>query len=130
FLAPALSNMRNKLHAPFIGAMIFTAGVSLPAALSAVTTDLHGDTTKTFFTRRDLTYAGVGIAGTAVVTIFDERIAQWARQPSIVGSPTRQRVVKDLTDWSGETTITWASVLGYGIGRLGHSGTVADVSLH
>ena len=38
--------------------------------------------------------------------------------------------MKDLTDWSGETTITWASVLGYGIGRIGHSSALADVSLH
>jgi len=38
--------------------------------------------------------------------------------------------VRDLTDWSGETTLTWAAVLSYGIGRLAHSSTTADVSLH
>jgi membrane-associated phospholipid phosphatase len=38
--------------------------------------------------------------------------------------------VKHLTDWSGETTLTWASVVGYGVGRISHSSTIADVSLH
>src|SRR5207253_9253509 len=122
--------MRKKLQASLRGATILTLSVSFPAALSALTTAPRGDTTKTFFTRRDLTYFGAGVAATAAVTLFDERVAHWARQPQILGSPSRQRVVKDLTDWSGETTITWASVLGYGIGRIGHSSTVADVSLH
>src|SRR5213076_1608873 len=58
------------------------------------------------------------------------RIAHWAQGPSVVGGPSRQRVMRDLTDWSGETTLTWAAALSYGVGRLAHWSTTADVSLH
>src|SRR6266487_1463114 len=71
----------------------------------------RGDTTKTFFTRRDLVYTGAGLAGTALISVFDQRIAHWAQGPSVVGGPSRQRVMRDLTDWSGETTLTWAAAL-------------------
>jgi len=120
--------MLNNLHAFVMGALLL--GVARPAALPSQTTDLRRDTTKTFFTRHDLAYAAEGVAGTAVVTLFDKSVAHWALQPGVQGSASRQRVVKHLTDWSGETTITWASVLGYGVGRVGHSSAIADVSLH
>src|SRR5205085_9615807 len=69
------------------------------------------------------------VAGTAIVSIFDKRIARYVQTPSIQGSSSRTSVVKGLTHVN-ETTLTAATILGYGIGRLTHSSTVADVSLH
>jgi CheY-like chemotaxis protein len=87
------------------------------------------DTNKTFFIRRDLVLSGIALAGTGVLSVFDKRIAHWTQTASVQGSSSRHRVVDDLTKIN-ETTITGAAILSYGIGRLSHSGTMADVSLH
>jgi membrane-associated phospholipid phosphatase len=99
-----------------------------PAAGSA-TAVAPGDTTKTFFVRRDLVWSGAALAGSAVLSIFDKRIEHYIQTPSIQGSSSRARVVGDLTHVN-ETTLTEAAVLSYGIGRLVKSNTMADVSLH
>ena len=87
------------------------------------------DTNKTFFVRRDLVLTGGAILGTALISKFDKRIAHWTQTPSVQGSASRHRLVSDLTRVN-ETTLTAAAVLSYGIGRLSHSSTMADVSLH
>lgn len=87
------------------------------------------DTNKTFFVRRDLVLMGGAILGTALISRFDKRIAHWTQTASVQGSASRHRLVSDLTRVN-ETTLTAASVLSYGIGRLSHSSTMADVSLH
>jgi membrane-associated phospholipid phosphatase len=101
-----------------------------PPASTATVFAAPRDTTKTFFVQRDLVYTGVALASSALVTVLDPRIARWTQQPSVIGSSSRQRVMNDLTNWSGETTLTWAAAVSYGAGRLFHSSTVADVSLH
>jgi membrane-associated phospholipid phosphatase len=87
------------------------------------------DTAKTFFVKRDLMWSGVALAGTAVVSAFDERIAHWWQTPGVQGSSSRHNFVNDLTKVN-ETTLTGAAILSYGIGRLAHFNTMADVSLH
>jgi membrane-associated PAP2 superfamily phosphatase len=87
------------------------------------------DTNKTFFIRRDLYLSAGALGGTAIISHFDKRIAYWTQSPSVQGSSSRHRVVNDLTHIN-ETTLTAAALLGYGIGRLTHSNTTADVSLH
>lgn len=84
---------------------------------------------KTFFTRRDAVATGLAIAGTAVVFQFDERIARWSQDPSIQGGASRRKVIRDLTRIN-ETPFTFGAVAVYGIGRLTHSTTTADVGLH
>jgi membrane-associated phospholipid phosphatase len=84
---------------------------------------------KTFFTRRDLVATGIALAGTAVVYQFDARIARWSRLPSVQGGAGRRRVVHALTTVN-ETPFTFGAVAAYGIGRLTHSETTADVGLH
>ena len=88
------------------------------------------DTTKTFFTRRDLVFAGATLATAGVVSIFDPRIARWAAQPSVQGTSSRHHAFETASNLSGETTLTWATVGTYAIGRVTHSSAVADVSLH
>jgi membrane-associated phospholipid phosphatase len=84
---------------------------------------------KTFFTRRDAVATGVAIAGTALVFQFDARIARWSQLPKVQGSSSRRGVVKALTTLN-ETPFTFGAVAVYGVGRLTHSKTTADVGLH
>jgi membrane-associated phospholipid phosphatase len=87
------------------------------------------DTAKTFFVKRDLAWSAIALAGTAGISVFDKRIAHWTQTSTIQGSASRHRVIDDLTKIN-ETTLTGAAILSYGIGRLSHSDTWADVSLH
>jgi membrane-associated phospholipid phosphatase len=87
------------------------------------------DTTKTFFVKRDLVWSAAALAGTAGISVFDKRIAHWTQSSAVQGSSSRHRVVNDLTKIN-ETTLTGAAILSYGIGRLTHSSTIADVALH
>lgn len=116
-----------------VAAMLTTHAAPIRAQATTDTIDAHpssGDTTKTFVTRRDLAYAGVALAATGVTSIFDPRIARWVQQPSVLGGSSRHHVVRTLSDLTGETTLTWATVGAYAIGRLAHASTLADVSLH
>ena len=87
------------------------------------------DTQKTFFVRRDLYWTGVALAATAAISPFDVRIARWTQTSSVQGSTSRHTFVNDLTKVN-EGTVIGASLITYGVGRLFHSGTVADVGLH
>jgi len=118
------------------GALLAIAAL-LPGALGAQDTTsvaashaASGDTAKTFFTRRDLAYVGAALAGTAVTSAFDPHIARWLQQPRVLGGSSAHHTVQTLSNLTGETTLTWATVGGYAIGRLTHANTVADVSLH
>lgn len=86
------------------------------------------DTAKTFFVRRDLVASGVVLVGVGVVSVFDKRIARYTQSDNVQVSISH-RVVNDLTHVN-ETTLTAAAILGYGVGRLAGSSTIADVGLH
>lgn len=83
---------------------------------------------KTFLTRRDFIVLGVGAATTGVISLFDDDIAVASQQARFQG--------KGLRDFSlnvskaQETTLTVASILTWGIGRLTGQRTTADVGLH
>ena len=89
----------------------------------------NGEPQKTFFTRHDLVATGVAAVVTGGAMIFDKKIAKWTQTPSVQGSKSRQDLVKQLTRVN-ETPLTIASIATYGIGRLTHSQTTADVGLH
>jgi len=97
--------------------------------LAAPRLALTQDTTKTFFTRRDAYWAGASLAGGAVISIFDKRIAYWWQSPSVQGSSSRHDFVKSLTIVN-ETPLTIGAFVTYGVGRLTRNQTVADVGLH
>lgn len=79
---------------------------------------------KTFFTKRDL-WKSAAILGAAVaVAPFDERIAHWFTRDS-----ANYDLASSLT-WINEQPLTIAAVATYGIGRLTHNETIADVGLH
>jgi hypothetical protein len=87
------------------------------------------DTNKTFFIRRDIYLSAGALAVTGGLSAFDKRVAHWWQSPGVHGSSSRERLMNDLTKVN-ETTLTGAAILSYGIGRLAHFNTVADVSLH
>ncbi len=104
--------------------------VSFTAALGGRPAPLAAqETSKTFFNRRDAIATGIALAGTAVVFQFDQRIARWSQEPEVQGGSGRHALVKNLTKIN-ETPFTFGAVAVYGIGRLTHSTTTADVGLH
>ncbi|HVX40647.1 MAG TPA: phosphatase PAP2 family protein [Gemmatimonadaceae bacterium] len=83
---------------------------------------------KTFFVRSDLGWLAGAIAVTAGISAFDVRISHFMLDPNQQAGSFHS-IVKPFNNVS-ETTVSWAAVAGYGLGRLTHSETVADVSLH
>jgi membrane-associated phospholipid phosphatase len=104
-------------------------GTLLARAGGSDTAPLRTPTQKTFFVKRDLVATGIALAGTAVVSAFDLRIAHWARSPSVQGDSSRHETVSNMTRVN-ETPLTLAALATYGVGRLAHSSTTADVGLH
>jgi membrane-associated phospholipid phosphatase len=91
---------------------------------------LHGRRAqKTFFVKRDLGVAGIAVAGSAVTSAFDLRIARWARSPGVQGDSARHDLVEQLTR-ANETPMMLAALATYGVGRVAGLHTTADVGLH
>lgn len=84
---------------------------------------------KTFFVKRDLVASGIAVAGSAVVSAFDLRIAHWARSPSVQGDSSRRDLIDQLTR-ANETPMMLAALATYGVGRIAGLHTTADVGLH
>jgi hypothetical protein len=107
------------------------AGLLLGSALrvGGQTPDARDTVDKTFFTRRDLVKAAAILGVSAGVAIFDERIAHWTQTANVQGSSSRANLADNLTVVN-ETPLTIAAAATYGVGRLIHNETVADVGLH
>lgn len=101
----------------------------LTQASAAVSPGEHGAPQKTFFTRHDLVPTAVAAVATGVFMHYDEKIADWWQSPHVQGSAGLHNTVNQLTRLN-ETPLTIAAVATYGIGRLSHSKTAADVGLH
>ena len=102
-----------------------------PAAPGAVTASLSdsGHAQKTLFTRHDLIPIGGALVATGVTAIWDKKIAAWWQSPHVQGSSSMNHDIGQLTRIN-ETPLAIASVVTYGVGRLTHSETTADVGLH
>jgi hypothetical protein len=110
-----------RICGAIIAAALFSSAASAQRA--------PDDTAKTFFVKSDLVWSGIALAGTGVLSVFDKRIERWTQQSSVQGSSSRHDFVNGLTKVN-ETTLTGAALISYGIGRLSHSSTLADVALH
>lgn len=97
--------------------------------LNADSDSLSYGTQKTFFVKRDLIASGIAFAASVAVSSFDLRIAHWARSDDVQGESSRHDLVTTATRVN-ETPLTIAAFATYGIGRLAHSETLADVGLH
>jgi membrane-associated phospholipid phosphatase len=116
--------MRPTRSAVYIVLLLCFAGTALTAQANDTTS-----AQKTFFTRRDAVLSGVAMAGSGIVSIFDERIGRWARSPSIQGDSARHDLFKRLTVIN-EVPLTIGAVALYGVGRLTGSDVTAKVGLH
>ena len=106
---------------------VLAVGLGLgPSVLPAQRTD---SVSKTFFNKGDLKLTALAIFGTLMVASYDKHIAHYTQTASVQGSSSRQTLAKDLTKLN-ETTLTAGAIVGYGIGRLTRSSTLADVGLH
>jgi len=115
----------------WVASLVLTSSLStarLPAQSPGSVTDSNR-VGKTFFTRRDVFWTGAAVAGTVILSHFDEKIRLWAMSPGVQDGQSRHDLVDALTHIN-ETPLTIAAVLTYGIGRLSRSKTVTDVGLH
>jgi membrane-associated phospholipid phosphatase len=100
-----------------------TAPASAAAALPG------SSPSKTFFVKNDLKLVALGVFGTVLVSSYDKRIAHYTQSASVQGSTSRHTLANDLTKVN-ETTLTAGAIVTYGVARLAHFSTVADVGLH
>ncbi|MEP7000729.1 MAG: phosphatase PAP2 family protein [bacterium] len=116
----------------------FALAVSSLALLSQHAAAQRIDTTgvnKTFFTRRDLVYAGAAAAAAGALSVFDPQIAR-ASQRGRRFDPVTRADLDGLSKFSrgvshvNETTLTIGGIVIYGAGRLFSSPLVSDVALH
>jgi len=107
-------------------ALALAALLAIPVALSA-----QRDTTpsKTFFTKKDLVYSGIALAGSAALSVFDVRIRNWSQSSSVQGSESREENVEVFTKVN-ELPLTLAALATYGVGRVSHNNTIIDVGMH
>jgi len=106
--------------------MLSMLSIATPA-LSAQKYDSTAD--KTFFTRQDAVLSGVAVGGSAVISIFDERIGRWMRSPGVQGSQSRHDLMENLTVIN-EVPLTIGAVVVYGVGRLTGSDATTKIGLH
>lgn len=123
FVAPLVSGAQESRSAYYDLSLASDATVR-PRADST-----SANAQKTFFVKRDLVWSGIAFAASVGVSAFDLRIAHWARSPSVQGDSSRHDKVSAMTRVN-ETPLTIAAFATYGIGRLAHSETTADVGLH
>jgi len=102
---------------------------SAPLTAQTDTTKVETATDKTFFTREDLLITGVGFAASIAVSAFDERIARWSQSSGVQGSSSRRSTFEWVTHVN-EQPLTILALGTYGVGRLAHLETTADVGLH
>lgn len=90
---------------------------------------VRSSTQKTFFVKRDLIASGIAFGASVAMSTFDLRIAHWARSEGVQGDSSRYDKFSTATRVN-ETPLTIAAFATWGIGRLAHSETTADVGLH
>jgi membrane-associated phospholipid phosphatase len=103
--------------------------VALAATPLSAQTDSAAHVDKTFFTRRDLVIAGIGIGAGLLTSVFDERISHWTQTTGVQGSQSRQDLA-DAVTVINEQPLTIGAAATYLIGRLARSELIADVGLH
>jgi len=86
-------------------------------------------TQKTFYIPKDALVAGGFLAGSAVLSVFDARIAHYFQDTTHVHVRVGRRL-DDAFTHINETTLTVGGLALYGIGKLTHQETLADVAFH
>jgi membrane-associated phospholipid phosphatase len=100
-----------------------------PSLATAQQSDQEKRPSGTVLTRRDAAVAGGFVAASAVLSLFDTRIASFFGD-TVLGHVQRGQRLDDIFTRVNETTLTAASILAYGIGRATRSQTITDVAFH
>jgi membrane-associated phospholipid phosphatase len=121
------SHPLSELHVRTVTrtALVLFLAARAAGAQGADVTTTRGD--KTFLVKRDLITAGLALGATAALSIWDDDIARWSQRSYTDSSP---RLLANRISKVNETTLTVGGLLVYGVARLSHSNTVADVALH
>ena len=112
----------TRLRIQAVAAICLAAGLAHAQAPGAATQ-------KTFFTGRDGEIAGGFLAASAVLSIFDVRLEHFFQDTVHLHVREGEKLDKIFTHIN-ETTLTVGGLAVYGVARLVHAPTVADVAFH
>jgi membrane-associated phospholipid phosphatase len=84
---------------------------------------------KTFYVPRDAEIAGAFLVASAGLSVFDARIAKYFQDTSLAHVRAGRRLDGAFTHIN-ETTLTVGGLALYGIGKLVHAETMADIAFH
>ena len=132
-----IRSCRHILWSALLGTLATVAWPASSFAQGVDSSATNGD--RRFLRPRELTELGLGLAATAGLSVFDVRIARWTQSNSVQGtsvntpmardSSGRTRFVRDVTHVN-ETTLTVAGLLAYGVGKVAHAESFADIAKH
>lgn len=109
--------------------LVFAVCAAVSAAVSPLTAQTTEPERTPLFTRGDYVAAGAVTAGTLLLSLYDDNIANWIEQPDVQDNPTL-RTSRSFANRINESTMGVGSVALWGIGRLTGQKTLADVSIH
>jgi membrane-associated phospholipid phosphatase len=116
----------NALRAAALSAGALIA-IPLAAAAAQQADSIHPQ--KTFLTRRDAIVGGSFLLASAGLSVFDKRLEHFFEDTTLVHVREGQRLDKVFTHVN-ETTLTLGGLLTWGVARLAHAPTVADIAFH
>lgn len=117
-----------------VGALLLLQLLTVAGSVAAQAAPQTSDSTRSggdrrFVRPRELQVLGAGLVATGLLSLADVRIARWSQSDAVQGSAGRRSFVENVTKVN-ETTITIAGLATYGVGRLTHSESVADIGKH
>lgn len=129
---------RSRLLWMAVLGILGTSAWSTPA-LAQGTDSIGMDGDRRFVRPRELTELGLGLVASVGISVFDVRIARWTQSNSVQGtsvntqmardSSSRTRFVRGVTHVN-ETTLTVAGIVAYGVGKVVHAESFADIAKH
>jgi membrane-associated phospholipid phosphatase len=108
---------------------LYRAGVVLCLTTRLAAAQVDSTSPKTFFTGRDAAIGGIFLAASAGLSIFDAKIAKNFRDTTYLHVRIGQKL-DDFFTHINETTLTVGGLAVYGVAKLAHQETVADIAFH
>ena len=112
-----------------MSAVILLSAVQSAAATPLVAQGAPNTPPGQLFTRRDAAIIGAGTVGSAIVSLFDVRIARFFAESSLHADRRVRRIAK-RTSAVTETLLMISGGAIWAIARLGHADGTADVAFH
>ena len=106
-----------------------TAAIAAMLLTRSLVAQRDSATQKTFYIPKDAAIAGGFLIASAGLTLFDTRIAHFFQDTSLAHVRAGRRL-DDAFTHINETTLTVGGLALYGIGKLTHAETMADIAFH